>query len=131
MAEARTATWHRSGFGDEVDPDPAVQVAVLQAVGANNSEVRSAWDSNDVDISDGQLDRSAALLAEKEMGASAMTSPIGKVDVEAPVGCMGFASLEPHLTGAFRLGDFAGPNVFGGAARAFAEVAARAGVELI
>lgn len=35
--------WKLSGFGDEIDPDPVVQIAVLQALGAQHIEVRSAW----------------------------------------------------------------------------------------
>ena len=34
MTETSTAVWPLSGFGDEVDPDPAVQAAVLLALGA-------------------------------------------------------------------------------------------------
>ena len=33
MTGALTAVWPLSGFGDEVDPDPAVQAAVLLALG--------------------------------------------------------------------------------------------------
>jgi sugar phosphate isomerase/epimerase len=74
-----------SGFGDEIDKDPAVQVAVLQALGANHIEVRSAWGTNIVEMSDEQLDRLAELFVEKEMGVSAIASPIGKVDIGLPV----------------------------------------------
>ncbi|MFP5018856.1 sugar phosphate isomerase/epimerase, partial [Paenarthrobacter ureafaciens] len=38
-----SAVWSLSGFGDEVDPDPAIQAAVLLALGASHIEVRSAW----------------------------------------------------------------------------------------
>src|SRR4051812_33695576 len=40
------AVWSLSGFGDEVDPDPSVQAAVLLALGAGHIEVRSAWGTN-------------------------------------------------------------------------------------
>lgn len=76
-----TATWTLSGFGDEIDPDPRVQVAVLKALGAAHIEVRSAWGVNVVDLSDDQVDELARLLAESGMGVSAIASPIGKVDV--------------------------------------------------
>lgn len=81
-----SATWTLSGFGDEIDPDPVVQVAVLQAVGARHVEVRSAWGVNVVDLTDAQLDRLAALLSERDMGVSAIASPVGKVDVTADTG---------------------------------------------
>jgi len=80
-------TWTLSGFGDEIDPDPTVQVAVLKALGARHIEVRSAWGTNVVDLDDDQLSALAALLTTQEMGVSAVASPIGKVDV----------SLEPEL----------------------------------
>ena len=78
-------TWQLSGFGDEIDPDPIVQVSVLQALGASHIEVRSAWGTNIVDLDAEQLDRLAVILAEREMGVSAIASPIGKVDVSLPV----------------------------------------------
>ena len=82
MAQQTAATtWTLSGFGDEIDPDPRIQVAVLQALGARHIEVRSAWGTNVVDLDDEQLARLAALLKDAGMGVSAVASPIGKVDV--------------------------------------------------
>lgn len=78
-------TWTLSGFGDEIDPDPVVQIAVLQALGANHLEVRSAWDTNIVELSDDQLSRLKIILDERGMGVSAIASPIGKVDVAEPI----------------------------------------------
>jgi len=74
-----------SGFGDEIDADPIVQVAVLQALGANHIEVRSAWDTNVVEMSQAQLADLAALFTAKGIRVSAIASPIGKVDVGLPV----------------------------------------------
>jgi sugar phosphate isomerase/epimerase len=74
-------TWTLSGFGDEIDADPNVQVAVLQALGANHIEIRSAWNTNVVDMSVAQLDDFAKVLADRGMGVSAIASPIGKVDI--------------------------------------------------
>jgi sugar phosphate isomerase/epimerase len=79
------ATWALSGFGDEIDEDPVVQIAVLQALGARHIEVRSAWGVNIVDLDDAQLERLAGILSERGMGVSAIASPIGKVDVSLPV----------------------------------------------
>ena len=78
-------TWTLSGFGDEIDADPVVQVAVLQALGARHIEVRSAWGTNIVDLSSDQLDALAGILSDREMGVSAIASPVGKVDVALPV----------------------------------------------
>ncbi|CAN5601004.1 hypothetical protein BH09CHL1_BH09CHL1_20960 [soil metagenome] len=80
-----TVTWTLSGFGDEIHSDPIVQVAVLQALGASHIEVRGAWDTNILAMSDEQIDRFAAILSDRTMGVSAIASPIGKVDVSLPV----------------------------------------------
>ena len=81
MSEQQSVAWTLSGFGDEIDPDPAVQVAVLKALGARHIEVRSAWGTNVVDLADDQLSALAALLDREGMAVSAVASPIGKVDV--------------------------------------------------
>ncbi|MFF1573679.1 sugar phosphate isomerase/epimerase family protein [Leifsonia sp. NPDC058292] len=78
-------TWTLSGFGDEIDEDPTVQTAVLQALGARHIEVRSAWGTNIVDLSAEELDRLSGVFTERGMGVSAIASPIGKVDVSLPV----------------------------------------------
>jgi sugar phosphate isomerase/epimerase len=77
--------WQLSGFGDEIDADPAVQVAVLQSLGARAIEVRSAWDTNVVDFSRDQLTELKRVLVERSMTVSAIASPIGKVDVALPI----------------------------------------------
>lgn len=81
MSVAHPVSWTLSGFGDEIDPDPAVQSAVLKALGARHIEVRSAWGTNVVDLTDEQLGALAAVLQNAEMTVSAVASPIGKVDV--------------------------------------------------
>jgi sugar phosphate isomerase/epimerase len=80
-----SAPWLLSGFGDEIDPDPAIQVAVLQALGAHHIEVRSAWETNVVDLDDDQLDSLATLLIDRGMAVSAIASPVGKVDIALPI----------------------------------------------
>jgi sugar phosphate isomerase/epimerase len=77
---ASTTTWTLSGFGDEIDADPVIQLSVLLALGARHIEVRSAWGTNIVDLSDEQLDVLGELIAKREMAVSAIASPIGKVD---------------------------------------------------
>lgn len=76
-------TWRLSGFGDEVDADPVVQVAVLQALGARCIEVRSAWGTNVADLDDAQLAELDRVLRERGQDVSAVASPVGKVPVEA------------------------------------------------
>lgn len=83
MAKRQTVAWELSGFGDEIDSDPSVQIAVLKALGASAIEVRSAWGVNVVDLDDGQLAELKAVLARGRMRVSAVASPIGKVHVDA------------------------------------------------
>lgn len=85
MTRKASVSWKLSGFGDEIDADPTVQVAVLQALGASHIEVRSAWDTNIVEMSEAQLADLAALFSAKGIRVSAIASPIGKVDVGLPV----------------------------------------------
>lgn len=76
--------WQLSGFGDEIDPDPAVQAAVLLALGASHIEVRSAWGTNVSELEPEQLARLRGILDAKGLRVSAVASPIGKVDVSLP-----------------------------------------------
>jgi sugar phosphate isomerase/epimerase len=96
-------TWLLSGFGDEIDPDPAIQLSVLAALGARHIEVRSAWGVNIVDLTDEQLDRVAEALHEREMAVSAIASPVGKVSVyDDPA--LELARLQRAAHAAHRLG---------------------------
>jgi sugar phosphate isomerase/epimerase len=85
VSKAPTPVWRLSGFGDEIDPDPAVQAAVLLALGASHIEVRSAWGTNVSELEPRQLARLKEILDAKGLQVSAVASPIGKVDVSLPV----------------------------------------------
>ncbi|CAH0239843.1 hypothetical protein SRABI83_02851 [Arthrobacter sp. Bi83] len=85
MSKSTTAVWPLSGFGDEIDPDPAVQAAVLLALGASHIEVRSAWGTNVSELEPQQVATLKEILDEKGLKVSAVASPIGKVDVSLPV----------------------------------------------
>lgn len=84
-APTGTVRWDLSGFGDEIDADPRVQAAVMRAIGASHIEVRSAWGTNIVDLSEEQLAELKGVLDEAGLKVSAIASPIGKVDVALPV----------------------------------------------
>lgn len=79
------AVWSLSGFGDEVDPDPAIQAAVLLALGASHIEVRSAWGTNVSELGQDAVERLKAILDVRGLKVSAVASPVGKVDVSLPV----------------------------------------------
>ena len=74
--------WTLSGFADEIDADPKTQFATLNELGITHVEFRSAWDTNVLDLTDGQLDEVAALLAEHGLSVSSIGSPIGKINIE-------------------------------------------------
>ena len=80
-AARNPVTWTLSGFGDEIAPDPDVQFAVLQALGARHVEVRGAWGVNVVELSEEHVETFAAALERWGMGVSAIASPIGKVNI--------------------------------------------------
>jgi sugar phosphate isomerase/epimerase len=139
-------TWWLSGFGDEIDPDPVVQLAVLQALGARHIEVRSAWHTNVVALSDAQLERLRALIAERGFAVSAIASPIGKVDIdsdpEAELARLDRAVRVAHVLGARYVRIFSfyrGAGVPVSAirddvvvrSRAFADLAEKEGVVLL
>ncbi|WP_026555447.1 sugar phosphate isomerase/epimerase family protein [Arthrobacter sp. 35W] len=84
MTQTAAATWTLSGFGDEIDPDPAVQAAVLLALGASHIEVRSAWGTNVVDLDEVQTAKLKDILDGAGLKVSAVASPIGKVDISLP-----------------------------------------------
>jgi len=85
MTKQATAVWPLSGFGDEVDPDPAIQASVLLALGATHIEVRSAWETNVAEFSADQAAELKDILDGKGLKVSAIASPIGKVDAALPV----------------------------------------------
>ncbi|HEY8718212.1 sugar phosphate isomerase/epimerase family protein [Pengzhenrongella sp.] len=138
--------WILSGFADEIDPDPVVQLAVLQALGARHAEVRGAWDTNILDLTDDQLTTLANLISARGMAVSAIASPVGKVDVSAPLDDE-VARLATAIRAAHRLGSryvriFSFYRAEGLAAadvrdavlqrmRAFADLAEREGVVLL
>jgi sugar phosphate isomerase/epimerase len=138
-------SWELSGFGDEIDADPVIQVAVLQALGASAIEVRSAWGVNVVDLDDDQLAGLHRLFEKRGQTVSAIASPIGKVSVDEPVehevARLGRAIAAAHALGTTNIRIFS--FYFEGRApeavrddvlvrmRALADLAERAGVTLL
>jgi sugar phosphate isomerase/epimerase len=75
------AGFRLSGFGDEIDPEPAVQLAVLAALGAAAIEVRSAWGVNIVELPGDRLAELGSAIAGAGFEASAIASPVGKAEL--------------------------------------------------
>jgi sugar phosphate isomerase/epimerase len=118
---------------------------IMEAV--NSPALRVAWDNaNFVQVGVKPYTEGYAMLrpyleylqVKDAIAGTGEVVPAGKGDGEldatiaalAADGYAGFASLEPHLASAHELGGFSGPVAFGAAARAFAGLAARHGVEL-
>jgi len=78
-----------SAFADEIDPDPAKQMDVLDSCGVKHIELRSAWKTNVLDLSREQLAQFKQLLTSRGFRLSAIGSPIGKVKITDP--------FEPHF----------------------------------
>jgi sugar phosphate isomerase/epimerase len=73
-----------SAFADEISPDLDQQIAVLAGEGIRHIELRGAWNTNVLDLSDEQIDTIRRRLLEEGMAVSAIGSPLGKVSVDVP-----------------------------------------------
>jgi sugar phosphate isomerase/epimerase len=89
-----------SGFADEISPDLDEQLAVLAAESVTHLELRSVWSTNVADLDDGQLARFRRQIGASGVQVSAIGSPIGKIDIEAP--------FAPELERLRRIADVAG-----------------------
>ncbi len=78
--------WTLSGFGDEIDPEPEVHLPVLASEGIRYLDLRAAWGTNVLALSDDQLTRLAILLADHGVQVSAVASPLGKSPIGEAVG---------------------------------------------
>ncbi|MBV9313879.1 MAG: sugar phosphate isomerase/epimerase [Pseudonocardia sp.] len=73
--------WTLSGFADEIGPDPSEQCALLRELGIRYLELRSAWGTNVLDLTDDQLDQLRKVLASNDIRVSSIGSPIGKINI--------------------------------------------------
>ena len=82
-------TFILSGFADEISADPGEQLATLAAESIAHLELRSVWSTNVADLDGAQVARFAKALEDGGVAVSEIGSPVGKIDVSAP--------LEPEL----------------------------------
>lgn len=73
--------WTLTGFADEIDSDPAKQIAVLCGEGLKHLELRGAWDKNVLKLSDDEVTGLKRMLDEAGIAVSSIGSPIGKVGI--------------------------------------------------
>jgi sugar phosphate isomerase/epimerase len=93
-------TFTLSGFADEISPEPRVQLETLAAESIRYLELRSAWSANVASLTDAELARFRAQIADAGVSVSAIGSPIGKIGIGAPFG--------PELERMRRIADVAG-----------------------
>jgi 3-dehydroshikimate dehydratase len=74
-----------SAFADEISPDLDEQIAVLHDQRIHLVELRSAWDTNVLDLTDAQVTRILERFEEEGISVSAIGSPLGKVPVDVPL----------------------------------------------
>lgn len=79
-------TFILTGFADEISPKLSEQLATLAAESISHLELRSVWSVNVASLSDRQLARIRRTLADNGVRVSAIGSPIGKIDIDAPIG---------------------------------------------
>ncbi len=81
--------WTLTGFADEISPELDEQLNTLAEESISYMELRSVWNTNVLELTDGELDRVKAAAELRGIGISSIGSPIGKVLVTDPFG--------PHL----------------------------------
>jgi sugar phosphate isomerase/epimerase len=96
-----------SAFADEIDPNPQIQLDVLEQSGIRHLELRSIHKTNVLDLTDQQVAELKALLDRRGFKLSAIGSPVGKIRIDEP--------FDPHLKRFDRAiqlcGVFGTPNI--------------------
>jgi len=92
-------TFVLSGFADEISPELGEQLATLAAESIAHLELRSVWSTNVAVLDDRAIVTFRRALADAGVRVSAIGSPIGKIDLAAP--------LEPELERMRRVADIA------------------------
>jgi sugar phosphate isomerase/epimerase len=72
-----------SAFGDEIASDLDTQLTALRQHEVRFLELRSAWGTNVIDLSDDDLGRAYERLTAQGIGISAVASPVGKVPIDS------------------------------------------------
>jgi sugar phosphate isomerase/epimerase len=78
--------WTLTGFADEISPELEEQLETLGEESISYMELRSAWNTNVLDLSDDELHRVKSATAERGIRISSIGSPIGKVPATDPFG---------------------------------------------
>ena len=81
-----TAQFILSAFGDEIDDDVEEQLRVLNELDIGYLELRSAWGTNVLKLSNDEVGRLNDLCKAHSIRVSCIGSPIGKSPIDGPTG---------------------------------------------
>jgi sugar phosphate isomerase/epimerase len=79
------ASFTLSAFGDEIANDLDEQLRVLQRLGINYLELRSAWGANVLRLADDQVAAIGRTCQKHAVSVSCLGSPIGKSPITEPI----------------------------------------------
>ena len=79
------ATFTLSAFGDEIDHDLALQLSTLRDLRVGGLELRGAWGTNVLKLSDAQVSDARKLCDEYGIKISCLGSPVGKSPILDPI----------------------------------------------
>ena len=80
-----TAQFTLSAFGDEIAEDVDEQLRVLNELRIRYLELRSAWGTNVLELSDDEVARLVELCDSHSIKVSCIGSPIGKSPIDGPI----------------------------------------------
>jgi sugar phosphate isomerase/epimerase len=75
---------HLSAFADEISADLDEQIEVIHSEHIHFIDLRGAWGTNVLDLTDQQVTEIKQRLDAQGIGVSAIASPIGKIPIDAP-----------------------------------------------
>jgi 3-dehydroshikimate dehydratase len=75
-----------SAFADEISPDPEEQVRVLLEHDVRAVDLRGAWGTNVLDLTDRQIGDLIQIFRASDIRVAAIASPIGKSSIDAERG---------------------------------------------
>ena len=81
-----SASFALSAFGDEIDPDLETQLRVLRDLRIGRLDLRGAWGTNVLDLTDEQASAVHRMCGEYGIEISCLGSPIGKSPILEPIG---------------------------------------------
>jgi sugar phosphate isomerase/epimerase len=79
------ASFALSAFGDEIDPDLETQLRVLRELRISKLDLRGAWGTNVLDLSDEQAATVHRMCTEYGIEVCCLGSPVGKTPILEPI----------------------------------------------